>query len=108
VRVTSDAPEFPYTVLRALLSEGHAHTCRAIAVTYAHQSAAYIKALQYVTKKVCFRLPRQVNPAQTPKESSVKGPVDGVCFSRTSTQLCKCSCLFHAFRGWFFSLKPDC
>ncbi|WP_432490635.1 hypothetical protein, partial [Flavonifractor plautii] len=32
------------------------------------------------------------------KRNSIKGAVDGVYFYRASTELCKCFCLFPAFR----------
>ena len=70
-----------------------------------HQSAVLSFREVNVTKEVCFWFPGQDNPAQIPKEPSVKGPVDRVCFFRASTELCNFNpplkCPYYAFSKIF-------
>jgi hypothetical protein len=70
--MTSDAPEFPYTVLRALLSEGRARSCRAIAVTYAHQSAVHRLRCNMSPKKCVFGCQGKTTLHRFPKNQALR------------------------------------
>jgi len=70
----------------------HAHKC----ASFGLRKPRHFSTMS--PKECVFGCEGKMTFFQFPKEPSVKGTVDEVCFSGTATELCMCVCLFPEFR----------